>query len=673
MKIRAKLSLITGAFFISVLLIATLAVWTINQVESLKDTTNRGVELVSESKNVRALLLDLLFGMFSPQMYDLLKDLTYAPRPYTTPREWIDSVASFKADFRTFMALPSVKRLLRNQDMRNEYQAALAVSEKAFRKIDGLNLTLTKLVKSGVIGNKDLYETIQENPQDPEISFFDEVRATSYYLTNNFESFLNYFLRSLEIESRIIQRQMILTFLILTIVIGLSTFSIALIFARRITGSIQSVEAAIRRVSMGDFSTRLVIASHDEFEKLSDNLNLFVSDLKRNVNTILDLTRDIGSSVAGLVSIDNILNLVVESIVKNTGASGAAILLADEMRQVLVTRAVTGRFPTPLDGSSGASPSGEEVPEATALPLGGRPFPLDHPIFGPPQSTGEPVFIYDSLTDDRMSGNRTEGLLFVSSLIAVPFVQAERVVGVLSIVSTRKDRRFTDLDLTNLRTFAEFAALTIDNFNKYVELIEKREAEYQALQSQVQPHFLYNVLAGLIGLNRMGRTKALESSILALKDMLRYTTEHQEWTTVAEEFQFLLKYCNLQKLRFHERLSFDLDCDEAAGRCRIPKLLLQPLVENAVIHGIEPLDRRGHLAVTARLNHSAADPVLHISIADDGVGFEPGPIVRRTHIGLGNVKERLALAFKRASFQIRSNPGDGTRVDIEISGEELSG
>jgi len=669
MKIRAKLSLITGAFFVSVLLIATLAVWTINQVESLKDTTNRGVQLVSESKNVRALLLDLLFGMFSPQMYDLLKDLTYAPRPYTTPREWIDTVASFKNDFRTFMALPSVKRLLRSQDMRNEYQAALAVSEKAFRKIDGLNLTLTRLAQSGLIGNKNLYETIQANPEDPEISFFDEVRATSYYLTNNFESFLNYFLRSLAIESRIIQQQMILTFLVITIVIGLSTFSIALVFARRITGSIQSVEAAIRRVSMGDFSTRLVISSRDEFQKLSDNLNVFVSDLKRNVNTILDLTRDIGSSVAGLVSIDNILNLVVESIVKDTGASGAAILLADELRRTLVPRAVTGRFPSPLDGSPGGGPSGEEASPF----LGSRLLPLDHPIFGPPFAGGEPVFIHDSSADERLAGNRTEGLLYVSSLIAVPFMQAERVAGVLSIVSTRPDHRFTDLDLTNLRTFAEFAALTIDNFNKYVELIEKREAEYQALQSQVQPHFLYNVLAGLIGLNRMGRTKALESSILALKDMLRYTTEHQEWTTVAEEFQFLLKYCNLQKLRFHERLSFNLDYDESAGRCRIPKLLLQPLVENAVIHGIEPLDRRGHLEVTARLNHSDADPVLHISIVDDGVGFEAGPIVRRTHIGLGNVKERLALAFKRASFQIRSRPGDGTHVDIEISGEELSG
>ncbi len=673
MKIRAKLSLITGAFFVSVLLIATLAVWTINQVESLKDTTNRGVELVSESKNVRALLLDLLFGMFSPQMYDLLKDLTYAPRPYTTPREWISSAVSFKTDFRTFMALPSVKRLLRNQDMRNEYQAALAVSEKAFRRIDGLNITLTKLVQAGVIGNKNLYESIQENPEDPEISFFDEVRATSYYLTNNFESFLNYFLRSLETESRIIQRQMILTFIVLTIVIGLSTFFIALIFARRITESIGSVEAAIRRVSMGDFSTRLVITSHDEFEKLSHNLNLFVGDLKRNVNTILDLTRDIGSSVAGLVSIDNILNLVVQSIVKDTGASGAAILLADEMRQVLVPRAVTGRFPSPIDGSSGESRSAAEPREEDTTPLGGRLLPLDHPIFGPPLASGESVFIHDSSTDARLEGNRFEGPLFVSSLIAVPFVQTGRVIGVLSIVSTRTDRHFTDLDLTNLTTFAEFAALTIDNFNKYVELIEKREAEYQALQSQVQPHFLYNVLAGLIGLNRMGNTKALESSILALKDMLRYTTEHQEWTTVAEEFQFLLKYCNLQRLRFQERLSFDLDCDEAAGRCRIPKLLLQPLVENAVIHGIEPLDRRGHLTVTARLNHSEAEPVLCISIVDDGVGFVPGPIVRRTHIGLGNVKERLSLAFKRASFQIHSSPGDGTRVDLEISGEELSG
>lgn len=671
MKIGAKLSLLTGAFFVSLLLVTMLAVWTIDQIESLKETTTRGVELVSESKNVRALLLDLLFGMFSPQMYDLLKDLTYAPRPYTTPHEWIETAAKFKRDFRTFMALPSVKRLLRNQEMRNEYQAAIAVSENAFQKIDGLNSTLNRLVRMGVIGNKNLYETIQSNPQDPEISFFDEVRATSYYLTNTFESFLNYFLRSLSAESLIIQRQMILSFLLLTIAIGLSTFTIALLFARRITASISSVEAAVRRVSMGDFSTRLVISSHDEFQLLARNLNVFVGDLKRNVNTILDLTRDIGRSVSGQMSIDNTLSLLVESIVKDTGASGAAILLVDEMRQLLVPRAVTGRFPA-LPGPRGGEDSQEPAPGVDPF-LGGQALPLDHSLFGPPLARGEALFISEPSTDDRLAPNRAPGSLFVSSLIVVPLVQSERAVGVVAIVSTRRDRLFTDLDLINLRTFADFAALTIDNVSKYLELIEKREAEYLALQSQIQPHFLFNVLAGLIGLNRRGNTRALEGSILALKDMLRYTMDRREWTTVAEEIEFLVEYCNLQKLRFNERLSFDLGCEEAAARCRIPKLLLQPLVENAVIHGIEPLDRTGRLSITACLNHSQSDPFLHIVVADDGVGFDPAATDQRARIGLRNVKERLALAFRRASLRIVSSPNEGTQIEIDIAAEELSG
>jgi hypothetical protein len=98
----------------------------------------------------------------------------------------------------------------------------------------------------------------------------------------------------------------------------------------------------------------------------------------------------------------------------------------------------------------------------------------------------------------------------LSSLMILPFVIEKEVMGTLTVAIHHPAPALTDLGITRLSTFAEFASLTLDNHFKYAELIKKGEAEYQALQSQVQPHFIYNVLNGFIGLNRMGEKKGLE-------------------------------------------------------------------------------------------------------------------------------------------------------------------
>jgi len=281
---------------------------------------------------------------------------------------------------------------------------------------------------------------------------------------------------------------------------------------------------------------------------------------------------------------------------------------------------------------------------------------------------GEPLFIRDTSSRPAKQGGLR---LPVRSLVVLPLVASKRTVGILAIVRHNPDRTLTDLDFTSLSTFADYAALTIDNYAKYTELLERRQAEYLALQSQVQPHFLYNVLSGIIGLNRKGERSALERTVLALKGMLRYTIEHEEWTTVAEELAFIEQYCALQKIRFGNRLTVELHADPDASSFRIPKLILQPLVENAIIHGIEPLGQPGRLGISVSVNRGEAVPLLEVTIEDNGVGFDPTPIERTKHIGLFNVRERLALAYQDAHFDITSAPEEGTRVAIQIVGEEL--
>jgi two-component system sensor histidine kinase YesM len=201
---------------------------------------------------------------------------------------------------------------------------------------------------------------------------------------------------------------------------------------------------------------------------------------------------------------------------------------------------------------------------------------------------------------------------------------------------------------------------------EYRAVIKQRDAEYRALQSQIQPHFLYNTLNGFIGLNRIGERKGLEKAILSLSSMLRYILEQKDISTLKEEFFFLEKYCELQQIRFQEKLNFKVVCEEAVTELRIPKLLLQPLVENAIIHGVEPLNRPCLVTIIARLDTSDSSSKIVIEVVDNGLGFNIDEEKANARIGIANVSERIRLFFPQATLRIESNPGNGTKVTIEI-------
>ena len=196
--------------------------------------------------------------------------------------------------------------------------------------------------------------------------------------------------------------------------------------------------------------------------------------------------------------------------------------------------------------------------------------------------------------------------------------------------------------------------------------VSMKNAEYRALQSQINPHFIYNTLNGFIGLNRLGQRDTLEKAILSLSGMMRYILEENEYTTLEEEFDFLTKYTNLQKIRFGDRLKTNIFLDAHVAKCKIPKLILQPIAENAIIHGIEPLDREGTLKISATEKIIEAKRYLIITIADDGMGFDVEKLPQVKNIGINNVQKRLNLSYENAVFELTSKIGAGTRVVIKI-------
>ncbi len=201
--------------------------------------------------------------------------------------------------------------------------------------------------------------------------------------------------------------------------------------------------------------------------------------------------------------------------------------------------------------------------------------------------------------------------------------------------------------------------------------IEKQamQAQLQLLQAQIEPHMLFNTLANLQGLIAVDPARAqhmLDQFILYLRATL--SSSRAEKTTLAHEFSLLDAYLGLMSVRMGARLVYTLQLPEALHDLHIPPMLLQPLVENAIKHGLEPKIGGGRIDVQASLE----DGKLKLSVTDTGLGLEQAahhPQHHRpgTHVGLANVRERLqALYGEQASFSLTSNTPGGVIALLTI-------
>jgi two-component system sensor histidine kinase AlgZ len=155
------------------------------------------------------------------------------------------------------------------------------------------------------------------------------------------------------------------------------------------------------------------------------------------------------------------------------------------------------------------------------------------------------------------------------------------------------------------------------------------------LQSRIRPHFLFNTLNSAIALVRAEPAKA-EALLEDLSDLFRHAlVEQGEATTLAEEIQLAGRYLAIEQVRFGERLQVQWVLDPAAGAARVPPLLLQPLVENAVKHGVEPNARGGKLRITTERRGARAIVRIANTVAEESAGGHG--------MALDNVRARLAL------------------------------
>jgi len=174
--------------------------------------------------------------------------------------------------------------------------------------------------------------------------------------------------------------------------------------------------------------------------------------------------------------------------------------------------------------------------------------------------------------------------------------------------------------------------------------IQAREAELRALKAQINPHFLFNSLNSITSLTTVDPARAREMCI-RLSDFLRSTLGLGERESISwrEELQLARTYLDVEQVRYGARLRVEMDVDEACSDCLIPPLVLQPLIENAVKHGIATMVDGGTIKVEGRV----VDGLLEISVEN---GFDPeSPAPRRYGLGLRNVRSRLETRFGPAA------------------------
>jgi len=194
------------------------------------------------------------------------------------------------------------------------------------------------------------------------------------------------------------------------------------------------------------------------------------------------------------------------------------------------------------------------------------------------------------------------------------------------------------------------------------------EARLDALQRQINPHFLFNTLNSIASLVRVKPEMAREMTVKLANILRALLKDHDTYVPLSEELAFTDDYLDIEVVRFGaEKLRVEKEIDSRTLSVLVPSILLQPLIENSIKHGLEPRLNGGTVTLRSRLN---GDRVL-IEVADDGVGMgnKPASGLRRAGAGIGmkNVQERLEVLYgNRARFEVVSNPGRGTLVSIEI-------
>ena len=208
------------------------------------------------------------------------------------------------------------------------------------------------------------------------------------------------------------------------------------------------------------------------------------------------------------------------------------------------------------------------------------------------------------------------------------------------------------------------------------EQIKLRDIELSLIQAQINPHFLYNTLDAIVWLIEIGKNDQAEQMVTSLSSYFRsFLSDGKDIVTVAEEKQHIQSYLEIQQVRYRDIMEFEIEIDPSIEDTKLPKMTLQPLVENAIYHGLKPKRGKGKIIVTgSRIN----DEII-LKVTDTGLGMSSEELENlrtrvlnedTTSFGLTSSYKRLKILYGDAcKFDIASVPQEGTSISITIPGK----
>ena len=266
---------------------------------------------------------------------------------------------------------------------------------------------------------------------------------------------------------------------------------------------------------------------------------------------------------------------------------------------------------------------------------------------------------------------------YLSSKIAQPLRRLEDSVKQLELEFPDKIYVGGSAEIQHLgktiRSMAEQMRQLMDDVVREQE--QKRKNELDALQSQINPHFLYNTLDSIVWMVESERYEEAISMVTALANLFRISlSQGKTIITIAEEFQHAKNYISIQKVRYKNKFEVEFSLDEKLKDYLTIKLVIQPILENAIYYGMEAMDGDGEILVRGY----EKDGDIYIDIIDNGIGMPPEQVEillkegvqkrkRGSGIGLINVDQRIKLYFgEDYGLHIESEPDEGTKVTIHL-------
>ena len=295
-----------------------------------------------------------------------------------------------------------------------------------------------------------------------------------------------------------------------------------------------------------------------------------------------------------------------------------------------------------------------------------------------------------------LTGSRTSMLVIVCSFLLCIFfgitfalIQKRFVIGPIRELVVKIDRvkegDFTEED--TVYPGDEIGALNqeFDEMSRrlkrlieevYTTKIKEQEAELNALIAQINPHFLYNTLDSIHWMAIKNRDYSVGEQLEALAAIFRHVLNRgEDCVTIASEVEFIQNYMAIMESRFGRRVKIQIQTEPGLEKVMIPKLIIQPLVENGILHGLEPKKEGGTILITI----AEREKKLVIAVEDDGVGADEAEIVKKMKDGDGgkdtfalkNIDDRIRLRYGNSyGLRFESKPGEGTRVLVVMPLEE---